>query len=166
MTSPIRQIIKNKLDEFKEIKVREKKKIWYTIEITFDSIEFNKHFSSVDSFWRLLTTNFFGPDEYKKSNHSWFNSLEPEGFFFFTETFKLVQFRIYLETKIKIDFEEFGKRVEEISPFIELSYSFKDEFEFNKMFANDIFAIQKSEIQYIGNAFTSYENDETEDLPF
>lgn len=161
---PIRQIIKNNLDEFKEMKVREKKKIWYSIEITFDSIEFNKYFSSVDSFWRLLTTNFFGPGEYKKSNSSWFNSLEPEGFYFFTETYNLVQFRIYLETNKKIKYEELIKRINDLVPIKELELYQNDEYRFNKMFANDIFTIQKSEIQYIGKVNIPAIEDEK--LPF
>jgi hypothetical protein len=73
-----------------------------------------------------------------------------------------------METKKKIDFDELKYRVEQLVPILQLNYSVNNEFEFIKMFANDIFTIQKSKIQYIGeNENTdSSEVDDSIDLPF
>lgn len=160
MVVSVRDQIKEELNELK----KEKRKIYYSIELTFDAIEFNKHFNEYKNFWHLLTNSFFGPKEFKKSNNEWYKSLQSEGFYFFTESHKLVQFRVYLETKRKMDVKELEVRVEDIAPLLELECYENDEYKFNKMFANDIFKVQKSEIQYFGLVDNS-ENEDKE-LPF
>jgi hypothetical protein len=55
-------------------------------------------------------------------------------------------------------------RVKNIVPILELEYHENDEYQFNKMFSNDIFKIQKSEIQYIGKV--DVPEIEDEELPF
>jgi hypothetical protein len=160
MALSLRESIKEKLNEIK----KEKSKLSYSIELTFDAIKFNEHFTDYKNFWHLLTNGFFGPKELEKSNNEWYNELQPEGFYFFTESYNLVQFRIYLEPKKKIDFKEFENRVKDIVPLLELEDYQNDEYQFHKMFANDIFKIQKSEIQYIGKV--ENENSEDKDLPF
>jgi hypothetical protein len=87
------------------------------------------------------------------SNNKWYNNLEPEGFYFFTESYNLVQYRIYLETNKKIKYEELIKRVNDIVPIKELELYHNNEYEFNKMFSNDIFVVQKSKIEYVGSLF-------------
>lgn len=149
MVISIREQIKEQLNEL----IKEKSKIYYCIELTFDAIIFNEHFNDYKNFWHLLTKSFFGPKELKKSNNDWYNELQPEGFYFFTESYNLVQYRIYLETKKKIDIDEFEARVKDIVPLLELESYVNDEYRFNKIFANDIFKIQKSKIEYIGNLF-------------
>jgi hypothetical protein len=149
MTVSLREIIKEQLNEIK----KEKNKLYYCIELTFDAIKFNEHFKDYRNFWHLLTQNFFGPKEFKKSNNDWYDELEPEGFYFYTESYNLVQFRIYLETNKKIKYEELIKRVNDIVPIIEVELYHNDEYRFNKMFAADIFKIQKSGIEYIGSLF-------------
>jgi hypothetical protein len=160
MTVSVRKIIKEQLNEIK----KEKNKLYYCIELTFDAIIFNEHFKDYRNFWHSLTQNFFGPKEFKKSNNDWYDELEPEGFYFFTESYNLVQFRIYLETNKKIKYEELLKRVNDIVPIIEVELYQNDEYRFNKMFANDIFKIQKSEIQYIGKVDVPEVEDN--ELPF
>jgi hypothetical protein len=160
MIVSVRQRIKEQLNEIK----KEKSKIFYCIELTFDAIKFNEHFNDYRNFWHLLTQNFFGPKEFKKSNNDWYDELEPEGFYFYTESYNLVQFRIYLETNKKIKYEELIKRVNDIVPIIEVELYHNDEYRFNKMFANDIFKIQKSEIQYIGKVDVPEVEDN--ELPF
>jgi len=165
MVTPSRQIIKKILNE---IKKEEKNKYNYNIELNFDPIVFYKYNRTVESFWRVLTSTFTTSKKYKKPNNKWFKEINPEGFFFFTESFNLIQFRIYLESKIKIDIDDLKIRVEQIAPILQLNYSINNEFEFNKMFANDIFTIQKSKIQYIGEVENYNLDDEEEsiDLPF
>lgn len=160
MALSLRESIKEQLNEIK----KEKSKLYYCIELTFDAIKFNEHFTDYKNFWHMLTNDFFGPEEFKKSNNDWYNELEPEGFYFFTESFNLVQYRIYLEPKKKIDFDEIEARVKDIVPLLELESYVNDEYRFNKMFANDIFNVQKSEIQYIGKVEPP--NLEDEELPF
>lgn len=160
MVVSVRDQIKEQLNELK----KEKRKIYYSIELTFDAIEFNKHFNDYKNFWHLLTLSFFGPKEFKKSNNEWYKELQPEGFYFFTESHKLIQFRVYLEVKKKMDFEELEVRVRDIAPLLELECYENDEYQFNKMFSNDIFRVQKSEIQYFGLVDTS--ENEDEELPF
>ena len=111
-----------------------------------------------------MTQSFFGSEEYKKSNGEWYSSLQSEGFYFFTESHKLVQFRIYLEVKKKMDVKELEVRVQDSAPLLELLCYENDEYQFNKMFANDIFKIQKSDIHYFGKV--ENENAEGEELPF
>ena len=160
MQVSVRDQIKEQLNEIR----KEKSKIYYCVELTFDAIKFNEHFNDYKAFWHALTQSFFGPKEFKKSNGEWYGSLQSEGFYFFTESHKLVQFRVYLEVKTKMDVKELETRVEDIAPLLELECYENDEYQFNKMFANDIFKIQKSEIQYFGLV----DNDENEDkeLPF
>ena len=160
MVTSVREQIKEQLNEL----IKEKSKIYYCIELTFDAIIFNEHFKDKTDFWRLLTTNLFGPEQYKKSNQEWYNELKPEGFYFINESYNLVQYRIYLETKKKIDFKEMETRVKDIVPFLELEYHENDEYQFNKMFSNDIFKVQKSEIQYVGKV--DVPNIQDEKLPF
>lgn len=160
MVTSVRAQIKEQLNEL----IKEKSKIYYCIELTFDAIIFNEHFKDKTDFWRLLTTNLFGPEQYNKSNQQWYNELKPEGFYFINESYNLVQYRIYLETKKKIDFKEMETRVKNIVPILELEYHENDEYQFNKMFSNDIFKIQKSEIQYIGKV--DVPEIEDEELPF
>jgi hypothetical protein len=155
MIVSVRDQIKKQLNEIRNAK----SKIYYCIELTFDAIEFNKHFNEYQNFWHLLTLSFFGPKEYKNSNSQWYSGLQSEGFYFFTESHKLVQFRVYLETKKKMDIKELEARVQDIAPLLELECYENDEYQFNKMFANDIFKFQKSEIQYFGLV----DNDENED---
>lgn len=166
MVTPTRQIIKKLLHEIKE--EDKKLKFSYNIELYFDSIAFNKHIRTADSFWRILTTTFTNYNEYKKTNHKWFKELAPEGFYFFTESYNLVQFRIFLETKKKIDIDELQYRIEQLVPLLQLNHSINSEFEFNKMFVNDIFSIQKSKIQYIGEVENPdvADEDDSIDLPF
>lgn len=159
MTVSVREIIKEQLNEIK----KEKYKLYYCIELTFDAIIFNEHFKDYRNFWHLLTQNFFGPKEFKKSNNDWYDELKPEGFYFFNESFNLVQFRIYLEPNKKIKYEELIKRINDIVPIIEVELYQNDEYQFNKMFANDIFKIQKSDIQYFGKVDVPEIEDE---LPF
>jgi hypothetical protein len=159
MVVSIRESIKGQLNEIK----KEKSKIYCCIELTFDAMKFNEHFTDYRNFWHLLTLGFFGPKEINKSNNEWYSELSPEGFYFFTESYNLVQFRLYLETKKKMDPKELEIRVKDIVPLLELEYYQNDEYQFNKIFANDIFKIQKSKIQYIGKV----DIPETEDeLPF
>ena len=146
MKVSLRESIKEKLNEIK----KEKSKLYYCIELTFDAIKFNEHFTDYKNFWHILTNDFFGSKEIKKPNNEWYKELQPEGFYFFNESYNLVQYRIYLETNKKIKYEELIKRVNDIVPIIEVELYQNDEYRFNKMFANDIFKIQKSEIQYIG----------------
>lgn len=160
MVVSVRESIKEQLNKIK----KEKSKIYYCIELTFDAIKFNENFKDFKNFWHLLTTSFFGPKEIKKSNNEWYNKLQPEGFYFFTESYNLVQYRIYIETNKKIKHEELIKRVNDIVPIIEVELYQNDEYRFNKMFANDIFKIQKSEIQYIGKVEPL--NVEDKELPF
>jgi hypothetical protein len=160
MVVSVKERIKEQLNKIK----KEKSKIYYCIELTFDAIKFNEHFNDYKNFWHLLTMSFFGPKEIKKSNNEWYNELQPEGFYFFTESYNLVQYRIYLETKKKIDIDEFEARVNDISPLLELESYVNDEYQFHKMFANDIFKIQKSEIRYIGKVDVPGKEDE--ELPF
>ncbi|WP_396197136.1 hypothetical protein [Flavobacterium sp.] len=160
MALSLRESIKEQLNEIK----KEKSKLYYCIELTFDAIKFNEHFTNYKNFWHMLTNDFFGPEEIKKSNNEWFNELQSEGFYFFTESYNLVQFRVYLEPNKKIKFEELTKRINDIVPIIEVVLYQNDEYQFNKMFANDIFKIQKSDIQYIGKV--ENENSENEELPF
>ena len=160
MRVSLRESIKEKLNEI----IKEKSKLYNCIAITFDAIKFNEHFTDYKNFWHLLTNGFFGPEELEKSNNEWFKELQPEGFYFFTESFNLVQYRIYLETKKKLDIDEFEARVTDIAPLLELESYVNDEYQFHKMFANDIFKIQKSEIQYIGKVEPTIVEDE--ELPF
>ena len=159
MALSLRESIKEQLNEIK----KEKSKLYYCIELTFDAIKFNEHFTDYKNFWHMLTNDFFGPEEIKKSNNEWFNELQSEGFYFFTESYNLVQFRVYLEPNKKIKFEELTKRINDIVPIIEVVLYQNDEYQFNKMFANDIFKIQKSDIQYIGKVDVPEIDDE---LPF
>jgi hypothetical protein len=147
MRVSLRESIKEQLNEIK----KEKSNLYYCIELTFDAIKFNEHFNDYKNFWHLLTKSFFGPKELKKSNNDWYNELQPEGFYFFTESYNLVQYRIYLEPNKKIKYEELIKRINDIVPIIEVELYQNDEYQFNKMFANDIFKIQKSDIEYLGN---------------
>ena len=102
MIVSIRERIKEQVNELK----KEKSKIYYCIELTFDAIKFNEHFNDYKNFWHALTQSFFGPKEFKKSNGEWYNSLQSEGFYFFTESHKLVQFRVYFEVKKKMDINQ------------------------------------------------------------
>ncbi len=142
----LRQQIKEQINQLK----RSKRKNYYCIILTFDAIKFSEHFDDYKNFWRLLTTSFLSPKG-MTGNNEWHNSLKPEGFYFFTESFNLVQYRIYLETKKKIKYEELIKRINDIVPIIEVELYHNDEYNFYKMFSNDIFVIQKSDIEYIGN---------------
>ena len=161
MIVSIRERIKEQVNELK----KEKGKIYYCVELTFDAIKFNEHFNDYKNFWHALTQSFFGPKEFKKSNGEWYGSLQPEGFYFFTESHILFQFRIYLEVKKKMDVEELEARVQDIAPLLELLFYENDEYQFDKMFANDIFRVQKSEIQYLGLVDVP-DNEEEKDLPF
>ena len=100
MVISFREQIKEQLNVLK----KEKSKIYYCIELTFDAIKFNENFKDFKNFWHLLTNSFFGPKEFKKSNNDWYNELQPEGFYFFTESYNLVQYRIYLEPNKKIKY--------------------------------------------------------------
>jgi hypothetical protein len=160
MVVSVREQIKEQLQEIR----KEKSKIFYCIELTFDAIEFNKHFNDYKNFWHLLTLSFFGPKEFKKPNSEWYKSLQSEGFYFFIESHKLVQFRVYLEVKKKMEFKELEVRVQDIAPLLELECFENDEYQFDKMFANDIFKIQKSGIQYFGLLDNS--ENEDEELPY
>jgi hypothetical protein len=160
MTVSLRESIKEQLNEIK----KEKSKLYYCIELTFDAIKFNEHFNDSKNFWHMLTNDFFGPKEFKKPNNEWYKELQPEGFYFINESYNLVQYRIYLETNKKIKYEELIKRVNDIVPIIEVELYHNDEYRFNKMFANDIFKIQKSEIQYIGKVDVPEVEDN--ELPF
>lgn len=165
METPTREIIKKVLNE---IKAESNKKYSYNIEVIFDSIRFFKSNLNAELFWRILTTTFKNYKEYKKTNHAWFEELNPEGFYFYTESYKLVQFRIFIETEKKIDMDELRYRIAQLAPVLEINYSMNNEFEFNKMFANDIFTIQKSKIQYIGEEESQDidDDDESIELPF
>lgn len=160
MSAEVRDRIKLELNEIK----KEKRKLNNCISITFDAVKFNEYFKDYKKFWHLLTHSFFGPKEFKKSNNEWFNELQPEGFYFFTESYNLVQFRIYIEPNKKIKYEELIKRVNDIVPVIEVELYQNDKYQFNKMFSNDIFKIQKSEIQYIGQV--DVPEIEYKELPF
>lgn len=160
MIVSIRERIKEQVNELK----KEKSKIYYCIELTFDAIKFNEHFNDYKNFWHALTQSFFGPKELKKSNGEWYSCLQSEGFYFFTESHKLVQFRVYMEVKKKMDVKELEVRVEDIAPLLELECFENDEYQFDKMFANDIFRVQKSEIHYFG--LVNVPDDEEEELPF
>ena len=160
MIVSIRERIKEQVNELK----KEKGKIYYCVELTFDAIKFNEHFNDYKNFWHALTQSFFGPKELKKSNGEWYGSLQSEGFYFFTESHKLVQFRVYLEVKKKMEVKELEVRVEDIAPLLELESYENDEYQFNKMFSNDIFKVQKSEIQYFGLLDNS--ENENKELPF
>jgi hypothetical protein len=149
MNKTTREIIK---EEIEKLKRNKNKKYYFCISLTFDAITFNEYFKDYKNFWHLLTKSFLGPIN-MTSNNKWYNNLEPEGFYFFTESYNLVQYRIYLETNKKIKYEELIKRVNDIVPIKELELYHNNEYEFNKMFANDIFVIQKSKIEYLGSLF-------------
>jgi hypothetical protein len=149
MNKTTREIIK---EEIEKLKRNKNKKYYFCISLTFDAITFNEYFKDYKNFWHLLTKSFLGPIN-MTSNNKWYNNLEPEGFYFFTESYNLVQFRVYLETNKKIKYEELIKRINDIVPIKELELFHNDEYQFNKMFANDIFVVQKSKIEYVGSLF-------------
>ena len=156
MIVSVRDQIREQLNEIR----KEKSKIYYCIELTFDAIKFNRHFNDYKKFWHALTQSFFGPKEFKKSNGEWYSSLQSEGFYFFTESHKLVQFRVYLEVKKKMEVKELEVRVQDVAPLLELECYENDEYQFDKIFANDIFRVQKSEINYFGLVDNSENEDE------
>lgn len=149
MNKTTREIIK---EEIEKLKRNKNKKYYFCISLYFDAITFNEYFKDYKNFWHLLTKSFLGPIN-MSSNNDWYKELEPEGFYFFTESYNLAQFRIYLETNKKIKYEELTKRINDIVPIKELELYHNDEYQFNKMFANDIFVIQKSKIEYVGSLF-------------
>lgn len=149
MNKTTREIIREEIEKLKRDK---NKKYYFCISLTFDAIKFNEYFKDYKNFWHLLTRSFLGPIN-MTSNNKWYNNLEPEGFYFFTESYNLVQFRVYLETNKKIKYEELIKRINDIVPIKELELFHNDEYQFNKMFANDIFVVQKSKIEYVGSLF-------------
>ena len=146
MATSLRERIKEQINQLK----RTKKKTYYCMILTFDAIKFNEHFNEYKNFWRLLTTSFLSPSGLT-GNNEWYNSLKPEGFYFFTESFNLVQYRVYLETKKKINKKELENRIQDLTPILELELYENDEYQFYKLFSNDIFVIQKSDIEYLGN---------------
>lgn len=145
----LQQRIKSLLNEYKE---QQSNKFWYTITITFSTESFYRFVYSISEFYKRLSNSKTALPG-NPTNREWWQKLDPNGFYDFTPNKETIVLSFVMETKSKLNENEFKARVKKIVPYLEIVIKTKEqkEFDFELAFERDFYYKYEPKIELFGD---------------
>lgn len=145
----LQQRIKSLLNEYR---AQKSNRYWYVATITFSTETFYRRVNSISELYaRLSNSKTSLPGN--PTNREWWQKLDPNGFYDFTPNKETIVLSFVMETKSKLNENEFKARVKKIVPYLEINLSSKDQkdFEFELEFEREFYYKYEPRIELFGN---------------
>ena len=145
----LQQRIKSLLNEYKE---QQSNRFWYTITITFSTESFYRFVYSISEFYKKLSNSKTALPG-NPTNREWWQKLDPNGFYDFTPNKETIVLSFVMETKSKLNENEFKARVKKIVPYLEIVIKTKEqkEYDFELAFERDFYYKYEPKIELFGD---------------
>jgi len=145
----LQQRIKSLLNEYKE---QQSNRFWYTITITFSTESFYRFVYSISEFYKRLSNSKTALPG-NPTNREWWQKLDPNGFYDFTPKKETIVLSFVMETKSKLNENEFKARVKKIVPYLEIVIKTKEqkEYNFELAFERDFYYKYEPKIELFGD---------------
>ncbi len=145
----LQQRIKSLLNEYKEQK---ENKHWYTITITFSTESFYRFVYSISEFYKRLSNSKTALPG-NPTNREWWQKLDPNGFYDFTPNKETIVLSFVMETKSKLNDNEFKARVKKIVPYRDIVIKTKEqeEYDFELAFEREFYYKYEPRIELFGD---------------
>ena len=145
----LQQRIKSLLNEYKE---QQSNRFWYTITITFSTESFYRFVYSISEFYKRLSNSKTALPG-NPTNREWWQKLDPNGFYDFTPNKETIVLSFVMETKSKLNENEFKARVKKIVPYLEIVIKTKEqkEYDFELAFERDFYYKYEPKIELFGD---------------
>lgn len=145
----LQQRIKSLLNEYKE---QQSNRFWYTITITFSTESFYRFVYSISEFYKKLSNSKTALPG-NPTNREWWQKLDPNGFYDFTPNKETIVLSFVMETKSKLNENEFKARVKKIVPYLEIVIKTKEqkEFDFELGFEREFYQKYEPRIELFGD---------------
>lgn len=145
----LQQRIKSLLNEYKE---QQSNRFWYTITITFSTESFYRFVYSISEFYKKLSNSKTALPG-NPTNREWWQKLDPNGFYDFTPNKETIVLSFVMETKSKLNENEFKARIKKIVPYLEIVIKTKEqkEYDFELAFERDFYYKYEPKIELFGD---------------
>jgi hypothetical protein len=145
----LQQRIKSLLNEYKE---QQENRYWYVATITFSTDTFYRRVNSISEFYKRLSNSKTALPG-NPTNREWWQKLDPNGFYDFTPNKDIIVLSFVLETKVKLNENEFKARAKKIVPYLEISIGTKEEkeFEFELAFEREFYYKYEPKVELFGD---------------
>lgn len=145
----LQQRIKSLLNEYRE---QQSNRYWYTITITFSTETFYRRVNSISELYKRLSNSKIALPG-NPTNREWWQKLDPNGFYDFSPTKETIVLSFVLETKVKLNENEFKARVKKIVPYLDIVIKTKEqeEYDFELAFEREFYYKYEPRIELFGN---------------
>lgn len=145
----LQQRIKSLLNEFRE---QQSNRFWYTITITFSTESFYRFVYSISEFYKRLSNSKTALPG-NPTNREWWQKLDPNGFYDFTPNKETIVLSFVMETKSKLNENEFKARVKKIVPYRDIVITTKEqeEYDFELAFEREFYYKYEPKIELFGD---------------
>jgi len=145
----LQQRIKSLLNEYKE---QQENRYWYVATITFSTDTFYRRVNSISEFYKRLSNSKTALPG-NPTNREWWQKLDPNGFYDFTPNKDIIVLSFVMETKVKLNENEFKARAKKIVPYLDICIGTKDQkdFEFELAFEREFYYKYEPKIELFGN---------------
>jgi hypothetical protein len=145
----LQQRIKSLLNEYKE---QQSNRFWYTITITFSTESFYRFVYSISEFYKRLSNSKTALPG-NPTNREWWQKLDPNGFYDFTPNKETIVLSFVMETKSKLNENEFKARVKKIVPYLDIVIKTKEqkEYDFELAFEREFYYKYEPKIELFGD---------------
>jgi hypothetical protein len=145
----LQQRIKSLLNEYKEQK---ENKYWYTITITFSTESFYRFVYSISEFYKRLSNSKTALSG-NPTNREWWKKLDPNGFYDFSPNKETIVLSFVMETKDKLNMNEFKARVKKIVPYLDIVIKTKEqkEYDFELAFERNFYQKYEPKTEVFGD---------------
>jgi hypothetical protein len=150
----LQQRIKSLLSEYRE---QQSNRYWYTITITFSTETFYRRVNSISELYKRLSNSKTALPG-NPTNRTWWQKLDPNGFYDFTPNKETIVLSLVMETKSKLNEIEFKARVKKIVPYLEINIASKDQkdFEFELAFERNFYQKYEPKTEVFGDIKRTY----------
>jgi hypothetical protein len=145
----LQQRIKSLLNEYKE---QQENKHWYAITITFSTETFYRRVNSISELYKRLSNSKTALPG-NPTNREWWQKIDPNGFYDFTPNKETIVLSFVMETKSKLNDNEFKARVKKIVPYLDIVIKTKEqeEYDFELAFEREFYYKYEPRIELFGN---------------
>jgi len=145
----LQQRIKSLLNEYKE---QQENKYWYVATIRFSTETFYRRVNSISELYKRLSNSKTALPG-NPTNRTWWQKLDPNGFYNFIPNKETIVLSFVMETKSKLNEIEFKARVKKIVPYLEINIEAKDQkdFEFELGFEREFNYKYEPKVELFGD---------------
>ena len=145
----LQQRIKSLLNEYR---AQQSNRYWYVATITFSTETFYRRVNSISELYaRLSNSKTSLPGN--PTNREWWQKLDPNGFYDFTPNKETIVLSFVIETKSKLNENEFKARVKKIVPYLDIVIKTKEqeEYDFELAFEREFYYKYEPKIELFGD---------------